>query len=147
MLLMCIATALAGPVADVEALLDGFHAAAASADGATYFGSLTDDAVFIGTDATERWTRAEFEAFAAPYFERDSAWTYRPLARHVTMAPGGRLAWFDERLHNDKYGETRGSGVVVREGKRWRIAQYVLSFAVPNEVSGEVVGIIAGADP
>ena len=42
-------------------------------------------------------------------------------------------------------GETRGSGVLTRSGGRWRIAHYVLSFAIPNEVAQEVVEAVRGA--
>ncbi len=40
----------------VAAVLDGLHAAAASADEEKYFAAFAPDAVFLGTDATERWT-------------------------------------------------------------------------------------------
>ena len=46
----------ATPEEDIGAVLDQLHAAAAKADGPTYFGLYTPDAVFIGTDATERWS-------------------------------------------------------------------------------------------
>jgi hypothetical protein len=129
----------AEPQAEISRTLDAFHEAAAKADEDTYFGLLTDDAVFIGTDATERWTKAAFETFAKPYFERDTAWTYTSVERHITLGPGGTVAWFDERLHNVKYGATRGSGVLVATDAGWRISQYVLSFPIPNEVAPAVV--------
>ena len=56
------------PEAAVAAVLDDFHAAAAQADEARYFGHLDDKAVFLGTDASERWTKAQFQAYAHPYF-------------------------------------------------------------------------------
>jgi ketosteroid isomerase-like protein len=128
----------------VAAVLDDLHLAAAEADGPRYFAHYTDDAVFIGTDASERWPMVDFRAFAAPYFERGEAWTYVPLERHVELEPGRppHLAWFDELLENASYGTVRGSGVLRREGDRWRVAQYVLSFPVPNEAAGGVVELI-----
>lgn len=120
-------------------VLDAFHRAAAEADGATYFGSFDTAAVFLGTDETERWTVAEFRAYAAPHFEGESAWTYLPTERHLEFSPEGSVAWFDERLANEKYGSVRGSGVLVRRGADWKIAQYVLSFPVPNELAGDLV--------
>ena len=130
----------------ITAALDEFHRAAASADLERYFAALTPDAVFIGTDATERWSAEDFRAFVEPYFRRGEGWTYTSLERHVAVAPGARVAWFDERLDNQKYGEVRGSGVLRKLGSRWRIAHYVLSFAVPNEASERVVeGIRGGA--
>ena len=126
----------------VNAVVDALHAAAAQADGARYFALFAEDAVFIGTDATERWTLAEFRVYAEPLFAQGRGWTYTPLERHVRIAPGGDVAWFDERLHNATYGETRGSGVLRLLDGRWRIAQYVLSFAVPNAAAPRVVDVI-----
>jgi ketosteroid isomerase-like protein len=41
-------------------LLDSWHkAAAAKFD--TYFDKMTEDAVFIGTDATENWGKPDFQ--------------------------------------------------------------------------------------
>lgn len=120
-----------------EAVLDAFHDAAARADGPAYFGLLTEDAVFLGTDASERWTKDQFRAYAEPYFNQGKGWTYTPRERHVGYAPGGATAWFDELLWNEKYGVCRGSGVLVRTGGGWRIAQYNLSVPVPNDLLPE----------
>lgn len=125
--------------------LDDLHDAAARADEERYFGHFAPEAVFVGTDATERWTLDAFRAYAREPFTRASAWTYVPLERHVEVAPGGELAWFYERLSNAKYGETRGSGVLVRRGGRWLVAHYVLSFAIPNGAAGAVVEAVSRA--
>ena len=125
------------PVADVDLVLDAFHRAASESDLEGYLGLLTPDAVFIGTDASERWSKEEFGDFARPHFEAGRGWTYHTLERHVSVA--GSTAWFDERLTNEKYGETRGSGVLRRQKGRWRLVQYVLSFPVPNELAGDLV--------
>lgn len=135
-----------GDEAAVRAVLDDFHAAAAAADGARYFAHFAPDGVFVGTDATERWTVEEFRAYAEPHFSEGRGWTYRPVERHVRVAPAGDVAWFDERLLNDAYGETRGSGVLRRIGGTWRIEQYVLSFAIPNETARDVVDLVRGHD-
>ena len=135
------------PVKAIEATLDDFHDAASKADGPRYFAHFAPDAVFIGTDATERWTVAEFRAYAAPHFAKGQGWTYTPVERHVQLAADGRTAWFYERLTNAKYGETRGSGVMVIHEGRWRIAQYVLSFAIPNARAGAVIEAIKGPVP
>ena len=127
----------------VEQALDTLHAAAARADEAAYFDLYTPDAVFLGTDATERWTLDEFKAYARPHFAAGRGWTYTVLARHVTIGPDGSTAWFDERLQNAKLGECRGSGVLVHgEGDRWRIAQYNLTIPIPNDLAEEVAGRI-----
>ncbi|MBL8727373.1 MAG: nuclear transport factor 2 family protein [Planctomycetes bacterium] len=136
---------LHGAEGEVARTLDDFHDAAAKGDEARYFAILPDDAVFLGTDASERWTGAEFRAFALPYFERGPAWTYVPLRRFVTLADGGELAWFDEVLDNEAYGGCRGSGVLQRRGERWVLRQYNLTIPVPNELAREFVARIRAA--
>ena len=132
----------------VAAVLDGFHAAAAAADEDKYFSYLAPDAVFLGTDATERWTKDEFRKWAHPYFAKGKAWTYRSTARWVAFSPDRRFAWFDELLENANLGTCRGSGVMVATSEGWRIEQYNLSIAVPNDVSDAVVKTIRdGARP
>jgi len=122
----------------VAAALDDFHDAASKADGARYFAHFAPDAVFLGTDATERWTLAEFRAFAEPYFSKGRGWTYTPKERHVTIGPDGSTAWFDEILWNEKYGTCRGSGVLLKIDGAWRIAQYNLSIPIPNDLAGDI---------
>ena len=129
----------------VAAVLDGFHAAAAAADEDKYFSYLAPDAVFLGTDATERWTKDEFRKWAHPYFAKGKAWTYRSTARWVAFSPDRRFAWFDELLDNANLGTCRGSGVMVATSEGWRIEQYNLSIAVPNDVSDAVVKTIRDA--
>lgn len=130
--------------AAVHAVLDDFHDAASAADFGRYFGHFAREGVFLGTDATERWTVAEFQAYARPFFERGRGWTYRPRDRSVVFSADGRTAFFDELLDNEGLGETRGSGALVRQGGAWKIAQYNLSIPVPNALADSVVGIIRG---
>ena len=126
----------------VEAVLDDFHRAAADGDFDRYFGHFAANAVFLGTDATERWTVEEFKAYARPYFGPGGGWTYRPRDRSVSFTPDGGAAFFDELLDNDGLGETRGSGVLVREGGGWKVAQYNLSIPIPNALADDVVRVI-----
>lgn len=133
----------------VTILLDMWHRAAARGDFDAYFSRMTDDAVFLGTDPDERWTRAEFEAFARPYFNGVEAWTYEPIERHIIVEPRDdpAIAWFDEILSNEKYGRCRGTGVAVRGGDgEWRLAHYSLTLLVPNEVTSDVVAVIRSAE-
>ena len=44
-------------------------------------------------------------------------------------------------------GECRGSGVLVRGERGWRIAQYVLSLPVPNELALDLVQRIRALHP
>ena len=151
MLALVAALALAAaptPEEDVAAAIDALHAAASRADGAAYFALFTPDARFIGTDASERWSLAEFRAYAEPYFARGRGWTYTPVERTVTLAPVQCLcvAWFDEVLDSESYGVTRGSGVLRKTRDGWKIEQYVLSFAVPNARADAVVAAIRATE-
>lgn len=132
----------AADTAAVSDVLDAFHDAASRADGARYFDLFAEGGVFIGTDPGERWTLAEFREYARPFFQRGRGWTYVPMERHVRVSRDGSTAWFDEMLHNDGLGLTRGTGVLVREGGSWRVAQYHLTIPVPNALAGDVVEMI-----
>lgn len=142
LLLLVLAAAPAGTAADpkaaVSAVLDDWHKAAAAADEPRYFGHFTADAVFLGTDATERWTRDEFRAWAKPFFSKGKAWSFTPVSRHVSFSKDGTVAWFDEALDTPNLGPSRGSGVLVKEGSTWKIAQYNLSVPIPNDLMDEV---------
>lgn len=126
----------------VDAVLTAFHEAASEADGSTYFGLLDDGAIYLGTDAGERWTVDEFRAFAEPYFSEGRGWTYTATSRNIIIGPDGATAWFDELLWNDSYGTCRGTGVLIKNTEGWRIVQYHLTFPVPNELAKEIVAQI-----
>lgn len=116
----------------VDRVLDSWHAAAANARFQDYFDQMSEEAVFVGTDAGEHWDKAEFMSFSKPYFDRGKAWAFTPLQRHVYFDKGGTVAWFDELL--DTWMQLcRGSGVLIKEGGEWKIAHYVLSLTIPNE--------------
>jgi ketosteroid isomerase-like protein len=122
-----------GAASVIGSMLDDFHAAAAHADEKRYFAHFTDDAVFLGTDATERWTRDEFLAYAHPRFATGTAWAFHAVGRHINVASDGSVAWFDESLATERLGPARGTGVVVKQHGEWRVAQYSLSITIPNE--------------
>jgi ketosteroid isomerase-like protein len=126
----------------IAAMLDSFHIAAAQADFDRYFDFFTEDAVFIGTDATEHWDKKAFKAFAKPYFDKGKAWNFKALNRHIYLAPSGEMAWFDELL-NTQMKICRGSGVLVRVSGNWKVQQYVLSTTIPNALMDSVVHIKA----
>jgi predicted esterase len=123
---------------EVSAVLDDFHDAAAKADEPRYFNHFLPEAVFFGTDLTERWTYAQFRAWAKPHFENGKGWKYIPRERSVFFAPSGECAWFDELVENKKLGTCRGTGVLVKTEGVWRIAQYHLVLPVPNELAEEL---------
>ncbi len=132
---------LAGEAARVGEVLDDWHRAAAEADQARYLGHFAPGAVFVGTDASERWSLEEFSEYVGDYFPQ-GGWEYIPHGRHVTLAAGGTVAWFDEQLAHAGYGELRGTGVLRRMDGAWRIEFYAMGFTVPNDVASEVVKLI-----
>lgn len=124
----------------VHAVLDDWHEAAAEADFDRYFDHFaSDSAIFMGTDATERWTVAEFEPWSKPYFDRGKAWSFVPVERHIYFSNEGHAAWFDESLDTPNLGPARGTGVLVKQGTTWKIAHYNLSIPIPNAIADTVV--------
>lgn len=134
-LLLCAVLSLsAQPPAEkaVAAVLDDWHLAAAQADEGRYFGHLAENAVFLGTDATERWPKAAFQTWAHPIFQRGKAWSFKAVRRTIAFSKDGHTAWFDEDLDTPNLGPSRGSGVLTLEKDRWHIQQYNLSVPIPN---------------
>lgn len=127
----------------INTFLDAWHKAAAEGNAVTYFGSMTQDGVFIGTDATENWNLKEFKAFSKQYFDKGKAWDFKPVQRHVYFSPDGKTAWFDELL--DTWMKIcRGSGVLLKQKDgSWKIAHYVLSMTIPNDDVDGVIKLIA----
>ncbi|MBC7641849.1 MAG: nuclear transport factor 2 family protein [Flavobacterium sp.] len=128
------------PKQQISKVLDNWHLAASNAKLNDYLSAMTDDAVYIGTDATENWTKPQFIAFAKPYFDKGKAWSFTALERNIYLSKDEKTAWFDELL-NTQMKICRGSGVLVKTGKLWKIKHYVLSMTIPNENSNEVVKI------
>ena len=117
--------------ADIERVIDDWHEAAARSDLERYMGLMAEDAIFLGTDASERWTKAELLEYARAPFEAGRGWVMRPVRRDVIVE--GDLAFFDEDLDAVNLGPARGSGVLRREPSGWRIVHYNLAITVPNE--------------
>ena len=126
----------------INQVLDAWHKAAANAQFDTYFGLMTPDAIFIGTDATENWDVPAFKKYAKPHFDKGKAWAFTALERHVFVDSSGKMAWFDELL-DTQMKICRGSGVLVKVGKDWKIKHYVLSMTIPNENVSEVIKVKA----
>lgn len=129
----------------VADLLDSLNSAAARADYETYFSYYAADAVFMGTDATERWNKEEFMKWSKPFFDRGKAWSFQTVKRAVYFDSTGTMAWFDELL-STQMKICRGSGVAVRLGSDWKLKQYVLSMTVPNALVDTIVPMKAAAE-
>ncbi len=135
LLAMAATVAAENPEKDVDAVLTALHTAASEANGELYFSLFTDDAVFMGTDATERWSVDDFKAFAEPYFSKGRGWTYTKTERNIFFSADGKTAWFDEMLSNENYGTCRGTGVLVLSDRGWRFTQYNLTIPIPNDLA------------
>jgi hypothetical protein len=122
--------------AAIDALIDGLHQDAHEGNFHTYFDRYTPDAVFLGTDKSERWTIDQFKVYAEPAFEDGHGWTYSVKERN--WEGEGSTRWFDEVLLNEKLGHCRGTGVVELIDGEWKIAHYALTMLVPNEIAADV---------
>lgn len=122
----------------INTLLNDWHLAASEANFNNYFDKMDSVSVFIGTDATENWTKTAFEKFSKPYFDQGKAWDFKTLERNIYINSTGNFAWFDELL-NTWMGTCRGSGVLEKKDDTWKIKQYVLSVAIPNDDVQKVI--------
>ena len=121
---------------EINALLDGLHQDAHEGNFQSYFDRYTSDAIFLGTDKTERWSIEEFKAYAKPAFADGNGWSYSVVERNWEGV--GDTRWFDEILFNEKLGHCRGTGVVQLIDGEWKILHYALTMLVPNEIAAEV---------
>ncbi|MEX0962813.1 MAG: nuclear transport factor 2 family protein [Pseudohongiellaceae bacterium] len=122
----------------INRVLDSYHAAAATADWGTYFDLMSEDGVFIGTDARERWSKSEFRQYSSG----SNGWVYTPRQRNINITPDGRSAWFDEALLSQSYGTSRGTGVLIRTAAGWKISQYHLTLPIPNGMVRDITNRI-----
>jgi hypothetical protein len=120
----------------INELLDGLHNDAHKGNFDSYFDRYSSDAVFLGTDKTERWTIEKFKNYAKPAFADGHGWTYKVIERN--WEGDGDIQWFDEILFNEKLGYCRGTGVVELINGEWKIAHYALTMLIPNSIAAEV---------
>jgi len=124
----------------IHNILNIWHKAASDANFDAYFGLMTDDAVFIGTDATENWQNKAFKAFSKPYFDKGKAWNFTAIQRNIYINNTNDFAWFDELL-DTQMKICRGSGVLQKVNGEWKIKHYVLSITIPNKDVEKVIEI------
>lgn len=126
----------------IDEMLVRWHQAASEADSAGYFGLMSPDAIYVGTDKSEVWSKDEFLSFASPYFARGKAWDFKTISRNIYADDFTSLAWFDEML-DTWMGPCRGSGIVVRDNNGdWKVKHYVLSVTVDNDDIKEFLKIV-----
>jgi len=130
-----------GQIDQINHLVDKWHKAAAEVNAEAFFGFMSDDCIYIGTDASERWDKKEFYQFAKPYFDNGKAWDFNPEERNVYSSENGEFVWFEELL-DTWMGPCRGSGVLKKTSDGWKICHYHLSIAVPNEKIDQYLELI-----
>lgn len=122
------------PLNAVAEMANRWHRAAARGDSATFFGLMTEDATYVGTDKTEDWSVEEFRTFAGPYFAQGSGWDFRRVAftgRFDENHAG--VAHWHETL-DTWMGPCWGTGVAKRgPDGRWKVWHYTVNVAVDND--------------
>ncbi|RUA33415.1 MAG: hypothetical protein DSY77_10325 [Bacteroidetes bacterium] len=120
------------PTETINQFMDNWHNAAATADEDVFFGSMTEDGVYLGTDKTEKWTRDEMAEWANEYFQKESAWSFTATERDVYFSEDGKTAWLNEKL-DTWMGVCKGTAVLVLKPEGWKIALYDLSVTIDND--------------
>ncbi len=116
----------------IDQLIDNWHKAAAEANYTNYFALMADNFIFLGTDPAERWNKEQFGEFCKPYFDQGKGWDFRKIERHIEISKDGKIAWFDEKI-STWMKDCRGSGVLIKTGKEWKLSQYNLAVLIEND--------------
>lgn len=130
----------------IDQFLDQWHQAAADAKYEDYFGPIADTGIYVGTDASEVWTKEEFSSFAKPFFDDGRAWAFTAIKRNIYFLENDTY-FFNETL-DTWMGVCRGSGVIKKNELtgEFEIFQYVLSLTVPNDDIRDVMEVIEGTE-
>ncbi|TNE69173.1 hypothetical protein EP331_14625 [bacterium] len=128
---------------EADSMLSQWHNDAAAVNFDGYFGGMTETSYFIGTDATEYWTKKEFMEFSKPFFAKGKVWVFKAKRREIYLDDTGALAWFYEEINTSGMGECRGTGILKRIDGKWFVEQYNLALPVPNDLVKNFVKQIA----
>lgn len=95
------------------------------------------EAVFIGSDDTELWTK---DTLIEKLQDSANGWDMRKChSRDVNLIDADTATFF-EVIEHVRYGIFRGSGLITKGGTRsWCIRHYTLSFSVPNSLADKPV--------
>lgn len=125
----------------IHTIMDNWHKAAAEADEDVFFGTMSVDGIYLGTDASERWLRDDMKEWSKQYFDRESAWAFTAKDRVIYFSNDGKTAWFEELL-DTWMGPCRGSGVLELSSEGWELAHYNLAILVPNDVVKQYIALL-----
>ena len=126
---------------EMDAWLNDWHKAAATADEDVFFGKMSVTGFYLGTDASEKWYSGELKEWSKKYFDTESAWSFTATEREWFFNNDQDIAWFDEIL-DTWMGACRGTGVLSKENGEWKLQQYNLAMLVPNDIVKEYLKLI-----
>ena len=129
------------PTESINQFMDNWHKAAATANVDLFFGSMTKDGIYLGTDKTEKWTRDEMAKWANEYFQKESAWSFTATERDIYFSEDGNTAWLNEKL-DTWMGVCKGTAVLVLKPEGWKIALYDLSVTIDNNKIDQFLELI-----
>lgn len=123
---------------ELNKIIDQWHLDATNANFDSYFEIMTPNFVFLGTAPEERWTKEEFASFCKPHFDNGKAWSFTSSKRNWVFSENKKMAWFDEDLETWMEG-CRGSGIMIKERGKWKLAYYNLTVLIENEKIEEFI--------
>ncbi len=126
---------------DMDKVIDNWHKAAAVGDSVGFFSLMTPDAIYLGTDETERWDRTSMGKDLGKYFNGKKAWKFIPYNRIYTSLGSKNFILFDECLQT-WMGPCKSTGRLTRVKGQWKISYYNLNVAVPNDVVNEYLKLL-----
>jgi hypothetical protein len=118
-----------------HATLDALHKAGAEANQSAFFALLADDAVFLGVSGYDRLEGQPLHDFFRNSFSLGMPWAMHSSRREIHLSADGNVAWFDELVQGSSADSGWGSGVLIRDGGGWKVAQYGVSIATQQKIS------------
>jgi ketosteroid isomerase-like protein len=128
-----------------DAALDALHKAGADANAAAFEALLSEDVVFLGVGGAGRLEGQAARAYFSELMAQGNAWVYSSSLRETRVSDDGSVAWFDETLEHGQLGLGRATGVLVRSGEGWKVAQYNLTVPVSSGATPAAVGVSSPA--
>jgi len=137
-IIACTSYLASAQLTELNTIVDQWHLDATNAHFENYFEIMTKNFVFLGTAPEERWSKEEFSGFCKPYFDEGKAWSFVASKRNWIFSKNKKMAWFDEDLDTWMQG-CRGSGIMIKERGKWKLAYYNLTVLIENEKIQEFI--------
>lgn len=124
-----------------DTTLDSLHKAGADANATVFESLLAEDVVFLGVGGAGRLEGQAAREYFSGHLMQGNAWAYRSSLREIRVSADGSVAWFDETLEHGQLGSGRGTGVLIRSGEGWKVAQYNLTVPLLGGAAPASVGV------